>query len=256
MIFLPAPKVKGEISLEEAIAQRRSKRDFLDKPLTLTQLSQILWAAKSVPSAGGLYPLEIYVVVGENGRENLKAGVYHYLPEKHAVEIGKSGDLRHELAQAALGQYFIAEAPITLVIAAEHERTTGKYGQRGIRYVHIEVGHVGENIYLQAETLGLGTVAVGAFNDEEVSQVLNLPENYKSLYIMPIGYPRQKMINKEGIAKSPFRIVRLNDSEIIIHLFDSEVGSFVSGLITAGGFKIFETVKEEPKKERLDERSK
>lgn len=188
MITLPPPKSKGEVSLEETVARRKSERDFLDKPLTLTQLSQILRSAKSVPSAGALYPLEIYVVVGEGGVKDLKAGVYHYLSQKHSIEIGKSGDLRHKLAQAALGQYFIAQAPVSLVIVAEYERTTSKYGQRGVRYVHIEVGHVGENIYLQAEALGLGTVAVGAFNDEEVAKILNLSPAYQPLYIMPLGF--------------------------------------------------------------------
>lgn len=200
LILLPSPQKKGKVSLEEAIAKRRSKRDFLDKPLSLTQLSQILWSAQGItgpdgfkraaPSAGALYPLEIYVVTRENGVESLEAGIYHYLPQKHSIEIHKSGDLRNDLAKAALGQHFIAEAPISLVITAEYERTTGKYGERGIRYVHIEVGHVGENVYLQVEALALGTVVVGAFDDEEVSQVLNLPPTHQPLYIMPIGYPR------------------------------------------------------------------
>ncbi len=200
LISLPEPKTKGEVSLEETIVKRRSIRDFLDKPLSLAQLSQILWAAQGItdpegfkraaPSAGALYPLEIYIVIGENGVENLAAGVYHYLPQKHAIEIHQNGDPRHDLASAALGQYFIAEAPASLVIAAEYERTTGKYGERGVRYVHMEVGHAGENIYLQVEALGLGTVVVGAFNDEEVAQILNLPPNYEPLYIMPLGWPK------------------------------------------------------------------
>lgn len=189
MISLPPPKTKGGVSLEEAIAKRRSERDFLDKPLNLTQLSQILWAAKSVPSAGALYPLELYLVVGKKGVENLEAGVYHYLPQKHSIKIHKRGDLRRDLAEAALGQYFLAEAPVSLVITADYERTTGKYGERGVRYVHIEVGHVGENVYLQAEALGLGTVVVGAFHDEEVTKILNLPPTHKPLYLMPLGWP-------------------------------------------------------------------
>lgn len=190
MIFLTSPEKKGKVSLEETIFKRHSIRDFADKRLNLEQISQLLWAAKSVPSAGGLYPLELYLVVGEKGGEDLKAGVYHYLPQKHALEIQKKGDLRRDLAEAALGQDFLAEAPVSLVIAACYERTTGKYGERGIRYVHMEVGHVGENIYLQAEALGLGTVVVGAFIDEEVSRVLALSQTHKPLSIMPIGWPR------------------------------------------------------------------
>lgn len=183
---LPAPKTKSEVSLEEAITRRHSIRNFADRALSLAQVSQLVWAGKSVPSAGALRPLEIYLVVGQV--ENLETGVYHYLPQKHAIAMHKASDLRNDLAQAALGQYFIAEAPISLVIAAEYERTTARYGERGVRYVQIEVGHVGQNIYLQAFALGLGTVAVGAFDDQEVSRVLNLPPNYQPLYIMPVGY--------------------------------------------------------------------
>lgn len=189
-ISLPVPKPKGKTSLEEVIIKRRSKRDFSNRKLDIDQISKLLWAAKSVPSAGGLYPLEIYVVAGEERIKGVKAGVYRFLTKEQAIEKHKDGDLRNDLARAALGQDFISEAPVSLVIAAEYERTTSKYGERGIRYVHIEVGHVGENIYLQAEALGLGTVAVGAFNDQEISRLLNLPSNHKPLYIMPVGWPR------------------------------------------------------------------
>ena len=189
-VRLPKPKLKSGISLEETVAQRHSTRDFTDNPLSLIQLSQILWAAKSVPSAGGLYPLEIYIVIGEDGVEDLKAGVYHYLSKSHSIKVFKKGDLRNELAQAALGQYFITEAPVSLIISAEYERTSGKYGQRGVRYVQIEVGHVGQNIYLQAVALGLGTVAVGAFDDQQVVRILNFHSNHQPLYIMPLGRPK------------------------------------------------------------------
>lgn len=200
MISLPQPNLKGELSLEETIVRRRSRRDFLDQPLTLTQLSQVLWAAQGItdkkagfrtaPSAGALYPLKIYIAAKENGVENLKSGVYHYLPENHSIKIIKEGDLSQNLAQAALGQSFIADAAINIIIAAEYERTTGKYGDRGVQYVHMEVGHVGQNIYLQVESLGLGTVVVGAFNDEQAAKLLGLPENHQPLYIMPIGWPK------------------------------------------------------------------
>lgn len=192
----PAQKEKDNLSVEEAIAKRRSERSFHDSPLAKEQLFQILWAAqgitgdgkRSAPSAGATYPLEIYAVVGKV--EGLEAGVYRYVPKNHSLEPHLSGDRRKELAVASLGQSFIADAPLVIVITAEYERTTKKYGERGIRYVHIEVGHVGQNIYLQAESLGLGTVAVGAFYDDEVSRVLNLPGNHAPLYIMPIGYVR------------------------------------------------------------------
>lgn len=204
MILLPEPKLKSEVSLEEAILKRRSQRDFLDKPLSLTQLSQILWAAQGVtdpqsgfraaPSAGALYPLEIYVVVGKSGVGSAKGGltvaVYHYIPDGHKLEVHLKEDAKSKLFEAVLGQEAVLQAPVSLVIAAEYERTTAKYGERGIRYVWLEAGHAAQNIYLEATALGLGTVVLGAFNDEEVVKVLQLPAEYKPLYVMPIGYPK------------------------------------------------------------------
>lgn len=195
-IKLPPPMVKGKISLEEAIKKRRSERDFQDRALTLRQVSQILWAAQGIteergfkraaPSAGALYPLELYLVVKKV--KELEAGVYHYHPANHTLDLTLRGNYQTPLAEACLGQMFIAEAPVSLVIAAEYERTTAKYGKRGLRYVHIEVGHVGENICLQVVALGLGAVTIGAFWDEEVSRRLSLPKNYKPLYVLPVGY--------------------------------------------------------------------
>jgi SagB-type dehydrogenase family enzyme len=186
------------MSLEEAILERRSRRDFKDSPLTLAEVSQIVWAAQGItddtglraaPSAGALYPLDLYLVVGEQGVEGLGEGVYHYLPQSHSLELALQGDVRQALARLSLDQTFIAEAPLSLVITAEYERTAKKYGERGARYVHMEAGHVGQNVYLQAEALGLGTVTVGAFQDEKIAQALNLPPSYRPLYVMPIGHP-------------------------------------------------------------------
>ncbi len=199
-ITLPKPKVKGTVSLEETIKKRRSRRSFLAKPLTLEQVSQLLWAAQGItderagfrasPSGGACYPLDLYLVVGKNGVEGLEDGVYHYIVSNHSLETHLSGDKRRVLALASLGQMFITQAPISIVTTVEYSRITERYGQRGIRYAHIEVGHVGENIYLQAEALGLGTVAIGAFSDGMVSKCLNLPKEHEPLYIMPVGYPR------------------------------------------------------------------
>lgn len=200
-IKLLEPQRTGKVSLEEAIQKRRSKRDFTDKSLSLEQLSQILWAAqgitgeswgvklRSAPSAGALYPLEIYIVVKVNGVEGLETGVYHYLPDEHSLELHVAGDVYEAFGGACLEQGACRTAPLSLVIAAEYERTTAKYGERGERYVHLEVGHVGQNVYLEAEALGLGTVTIGAFDDERISKVLDLPQEYKPLYIMPIGWP-------------------------------------------------------------------
>jgi len=201
VINLPEPKIKGEMSVEEALFKRRSIREYTSQPLNLEQISQLLWAAQGItepnlgfrtaPSAGATYPLEVYLIVGENGVKELEAGIYKYNPHEHNIILLLKGDFRKELMGAGLGQTWIGEAPINIVIVAIYERTTARYGERGIRYVHMEAGHVGQNIYLQATALKLGTVVIGAFYDEEVQKVLNLPKEEKPLYIMPVGYPRK-----------------------------------------------------------------
>jgi len=197
-IALPEPRLQGEMSVEEAIKGRRSERDFKDQPLNIEQVSQLLWAAQGIteddgfkraaPSAGATYPLDVYLVVGEKGVDGLQAGIYHYQVREHALRLLTGGDVRTVLATACVSQMFIADAPITMVITAEYARTTGRYGERGVRYVHMEAGHVGQNIYLQAEALGLGTVVIGAFIDEEVSRLLRLPKEHEPLCVMPVGY--------------------------------------------------------------------
>ena len=195
VIKLPQPILKGEISLEEALYKRRSVRQYSDEPLLLTAVSQLLWSAQGItdktnglrtaPSAGALYPLEVYLVVGNV--IDLKAGVYKYRPNGHKLALILEGDRRNDLYASALYQSPIKEAPIVLVITAVYERTTAKYGERGIRYVHMEAGHSAENICLQATALGLGTVTIGAFNDDRVKKVLNLEEDEEPLYILPVG---------------------------------------------------------------------
>jgi len=189
----------GHNYLAEAVARRRSVRRFTPEPLSLQQLSQILWAAqgkndtrgryRAVPSAGATYPLEIFVLCGQNSIEGLDEGIYHYNIDSHSLTRLYKGDVRLELARAALAQEFIYQAPMDIVICAEYERTMMRYGSRGERYVHMEVGHAGQNIYLQATALGLATVAAGAFDDEQVREVLRLEKRYKPLYIMPVGRP-------------------------------------------------------------------
>jgi len=194
---LPPVKSKGEVSLEEAIQLRRSVREFGGGTLGLEDISQLLWAAQGIsarggfrtaPSAGALYPLELYVVAGRV--DGLSAGVYRYQPETHELVHMTSDDLRRPLASAALGQSWVRRAPAVLVIASVYKRTTGKYGQRGRRYAHIEVGHAAQNIYLQAAARGLGTVLVGAFDDSEVQDVLGLPPDHEPLGLMPVGRKR------------------------------------------------------------------
>ena len=196
-IYLPPPSQKGSVSLEEAIARRRSVRDFTPESISQSQLSQILWATqgisdtreryRTVPSAGATYPLEIFVVCGRNGIEGIDDGIYHYNIDSHSLTLHYKGDVRLELARAALGQEFIFQAPVDIIICALYERTTMRYGDRGERYVHIEVGHAGQNIYLQAAALGLATVAIGAFHDEAVREILRLDKPFQPLYIMPVG---------------------------------------------------------------------
>ncbi len=187
------------MSLEEAIARRKSIRRFTPEPLSQLELSQILWAVqgisdsakrrRSIPSAGATYPLETFVVCGQNCVEEVGEGVYHYHADGHSLTWHHRGDVRFELAEFALDQEFIYQAPVDIVICALYERTTRYYGQRGERYVHMEVGHSGQNLYLQATALGLATVAIGAFHDEAVREVLRLEEQYHPLYIMPVGRP-------------------------------------------------------------------
>ena len=194
---LPSPVLKGSLSVEEAIYRRRSRREFSGEPLTAFELSQILWAAQGItdpergfraaPSAGATYPMEVYAVIGDNGVKGLKAGVYKYDPYTHSITLVLEGDLRELLAVQAYGQEWVAKAPVDIVLTAVYERTTRVYGERGVRYVHMEAGHIGQNIYLICEAMGLGTVVVGAFNDEGVKKLLKLPENEMPLYIIPIG---------------------------------------------------------------------
>lgn len=193
-IALSEPKLDGGLSIERVLQRRRSRRKFTGQPITVAQLSQLLWAGQGVtgeqqgtmlraaPSAGALYPMDLYVA--------LPKGVYHYNPLEHTLLRTTGGDKRAELAWAALDQEFLAEASVDLVITAEYERSMVKYRQSGVRYSVIEAGNISENIYLQAESLGLATVAVGAFRDDQVSEVLDLPKAHRPLLIMPVGYPK------------------------------------------------------------------
>jgi len=184
----------SDISVEEALLKRRSVRNYTDKALTLQEVSQLLWAAqgttdpsgkRTAPSAGALYPLEVYVVVGNV--KDVARGVYKYEPQQHELVRVLDGEQRKALAEAALNQQSIAQGAIDIVITAIYERTTKKYSDRGIRYVHMEAGHAAQNVYLQAVAMNLGMVVIGAFYDDQVKEVLNLPENEEPLYIMPVG---------------------------------------------------------------------
>ena len=193
-VKLPDPKTEGEISVERALLERRSVRDYREGALTLAQVAQLLWAAQGItsrkglrtaPSAGALYPLEVYLVVGEV--TGIEQGVYRYDPNVHMLYQVTEKDKRADLAGAALGQSCIEESAAVLVLTAIYERTTRKYGQRGIRYVHMEAGHAAQNVFLQATALELDVVVVGAFDDGAVMTLLQRGADEQPLYLMPVG---------------------------------------------------------------------
>ena len=196
-IKLPAPKLKGDMSVEEALSKRRSVRDYKSDAITLEQLSQLLWAGQGItaadffraaPSAGASYPLELFVIAGNvNG---LTAGVYHYNVKDHSLSLHMKGDITEKLGTtAAFNQKCILQAPACISVCAVYERTMKTYGKRGERYVHIDTGHAAENIALQAVALGLATVMVGAFEDKKVGEILNLADEIKPMYVIPVGKP-------------------------------------------------------------------
>jgi SagB-type dehydrogenase family enzyme len=186
------------MSLEKALSGRRSVRSYSGRSLSLQEVSQLLWAAqgktdrrglRTAPSAGALYPLEVYLAVAEVS--GLSAGVYRYLPEEHVLSRVSDGHRSEDLRRAALNQQAIAEAAVVVVMAAVYERTMGKYGDRGIRYAAIEVGHAAQNLLLQAEALGLGAVPIGAFNDRSVGDIVGGRSEERPLYLIPVGAVRK-----------------------------------------------------------------
>jgi SagB-type dehydrogenase family enzyme len=198
VIKLPKPISDSKVSVEAALLVRKSIRSYQKVDLTLAEVSQLLWAAQGInrnngmrtaPSAGALYPLEVYLVVGQI--EQLPVGIYKYRIKGHELVQISDEEKRQALAAAGYGQSCIERASINIVIAAVYERTAGKYGERAVRYVHMEVGHAAQNIYLQAIALELGTVVVGAFDDSRVKKILVMDTDEAPLYIMPVGRARK-----------------------------------------------------------------
>ncbi len=191
---LPDPAREGHVSIEEALQLRRSIRSYTDEALSLDELGQLLWAAQGInnergfrtaPSAGATFPLEMFVVI--NNVDQLQQGIYRYFPEGHRLEFLRDEDVSEPLFRACLSQSMILDGGAVLVFAAVFERTTARYGQRGERYVHNEIGHAGQNVHLQAAALNLGTVVIGAYRDDEVENILQLGDQYRVLYLMPVG---------------------------------------------------------------------
>lgn len=214
IVQLPSPRYDSGTSVEKALNMRRSARSYSEEPLSLSDISQILWAAQGItrrtdalptkwnpkyewqggnrtaPSAGALYPMELFLIAGKVG--GMPAAVYKYLPKTHSLKKVMNGDKRSQIYDVALKQSPIKEASALLMMTAVYERTAPKYGNRTERYVHMEAGFIGENVYLQTAALGIGTVMIGAFQDEGVRKVLDLPGDESPLAIMPLGKIRKE----------------------------------------------------------------
>lgn len=192
---LSEPVKKGDMSIEEAIAGRRSIRTYREEKIGENDISQLLWAAqgitdeatgfRTVPSAGALYPLEIYVATAMV--EGIEAGLYKYNPSSHSLILKKKGDLREGICSVSFWQDSIRKAAVVIIYCAVFKRTYSRYKDRAAQYVYIETGHAAQNVYLQAEALNLGSVAIGAFYDDGVKKVLDLPGEEEPVYLMPIG---------------------------------------------------------------------
>lgn len=193
-IFLPKYFTKGKLFVFDSIVTRRSVRDYAEEPMTIKEISTLLYVTQGItaegkraaPSAGALYPIETYLVV--NNVKGLEKGLYHYIPEEHSLVIVKIGDLSADIKKAGFSQDPLEKAAVDFIWTAVFERTTEKYGDRGIRFIHLEVGHISENLYLQANSMGLGAVAIGGFSDEEVNAFLGVDGEKESvIYINVVG---------------------------------------------------------------------
>ena len=196
-IKLPVPDYQG-MPLETALKKRRSIRNFKSRGISTQELSQILFAAQGItgkmyekslrtaPSGGALYPIELYAAV--NNVTGIEKGIYHYSVIDHSIELIKKGDYSDEITDAAFKQEMAGEASITLIMTAIFARITSKYGDRGYRYAYIECGHISQNIYLQATSLGLGSVCIGAFSDSDVNRLLEIDgKNEAAIYLHSVG---------------------------------------------------------------------
>lgn len=196
-IALPPPRTSGTMTLEETLQKRHSVREFRKSSISLADVSQLLWAAQGIthsdgfrtaPSAGALYPLEVYLLAGDV--HDLQAGIYHYIPSRHKLEAVRSGRFRAKISDAALQQSWLEDSAAILIVTAVESRTAGKYGPRGTLYIRMEAGHAAQNVLLQATALGLGGTPVGAFNNERIAKMLGLTRKQDVLYLLPIGKPR------------------------------------------------------------------
>lgn len=193
-IALPAAAREGGMPLQEALAKRRSIRDFVDKPIGDRELGQLLWAAqganrpdghRTAPSANALYPLELYVATAK--------GFFHYDPREHQLERRAEGDLRPAIAKAARGQKHVPVSTALFVFTAVFERMEKRYAQqpqRGSNFVYVEAGHAAQNLLLQVVALNLGAVPMGGFDEGQLQEALSLPKDHKPIYMVAVGFPR------------------------------------------------------------------
>ncbi len=191
-VVLPAPVTDGQMSLEAAIAGRRSVKEFSDTPLTWQEIGQLAWAAQGItepekgfraaPSAAAMYPLHLYLVTPD--------GLYHYAPVGHKLERLPLADALTKLRGVTSNQPSIQQAPLTVIITAAFAPMRERFGERADPFVYMEAGHVGQNLQLQARVLGLGSLPVGGFDPARVAEALALPAEHTVVYLMPIGHPR------------------------------------------------------------------
>jgi SagB-type dehydrogenase family enzyme len=204
-IRLPEPVLNGKVSLEQAIKNRRSIRQFTTEPLKITQIGQLCWSAQGItdeekglraaPSAGAIYPMQLYVVLAD--------GLYLYLPKEHSLEKQINGDIRPMLRTATFGQQVIQDSPCSFVIAGSIKKIEAKYRGRGEKFTYLEAGHIAQNIHLQAVSLGLGSVPLGAFDSKSVTAICKLPEGLEALYLVCTGNPTEKPLLEPVIASVP-----------------------------------------------------
>lgn len=174
-----------DFSIFKSIKKRKSVRDYKKLPLTLKEVACLLWSAKSIPSAGGLYPLKFYLF--SKNVIDLDIGLYKYEYNQNKLIKIFDKDVSNEIYEASFNQDCIKKSSILIFICADFNITKRRYGERSIRYVYNEAGHSSQNIYLMATALNLGTVAVGAFDDLKIKKSIDLPTNEDSIYIMPVG---------------------------------------------------------------------
>ncbi len=200
-IQLPKTLPSNTLALIETLKKRKSVRSFQPTPLSIADLSFLLWAStgiqrtekgyefRTAPSAGALYPIETYVIA--NNVETLEKALYHYNIRTHSLEEVKNGDLREETTHATLGQKMCANAPVVLVWTALFNRSKWKYAQRAYRYVYLDAGHIAQNLALSATSIGLGSCQIGAFFDDEINQIVGIDGTKESvLYLTALGHPR------------------------------------------------------------------